>query len=587
MRLLSLSSSKPRFEIFYGDTPPYAILSHTWGEKEEEVTYQDLRNGTGGHKQGYKKIKECCDRATNEGLEYVWIDTCCIDKTNSVELQEAINSMFSWYKRSAICYVYLSDYDGRPRYSGYPRRSYSDGRALLDVELFKASKWFTRGWTLQELIASPKSVFYSQDWGDIGDKTDLGDLISSITRISPEVLAGQDLELSSVAQRMSWASTRKTTRPEDIAYCLLGIFGVNMPLIYGEGGQRAFLRLQKAIMEQSDDHSLFAWMQLQGPFGHGLLASSPALFTESTSLIRKNHEGSGASYSMTNRGLHIQLCLTSTLQGGDHVALLGCGDSKDSSTIGIYVAFLDDGRCVRTRLDQLARIQSLHHENYKLPALSSIYIPQVYLSEKPTKPEYHFRVMETPLNCETDRSLVTRASTFSLRAPSFFRKFRPIRLHKTTPGGFTLSTSTSPGRTTNNGTPEFTLLVGGMAGVLFIPSKAPIPSIPPSSKLQFVAVVFGINLDGSVYGDIVEIMEEDCKQTMKDMCGGTESGRRQTDEIEPREWFERHLLNSMVRSSGWKHKKDISELTFSMEIEPKIIDGKMVFQVSTSYARRA
>ena len=217
MRLLSLSSSKPRFETFYDDTPPYAILSHTWGEEEEEVTYQDLRNGTGGHKQGYEKIKECCDRAANEGLEYVWIDACCIDKTNSVELQEAINSMFRWYKRSAICYVYLSDYDGRPRYFGYPRRPCSNERTRLDVELFKASKWFTRGWTLQELIASPKTVFYSQDWGDIGDKTDLGDLISSITRISPEVLAGQDLELSSVAQRMSWASTRKTTRAEDIA----------------------------------------------------------------------------------------------------------------------------------------------------------------------------------------------------------------------------------------------------------------------------------------------------------------------------------------------------------------------------------
>ena len=111
--------------------------------------------------------------------------------------------MFNWYKRSTICYAYLFDY--------------SEGGRALDVDAFKASKWFTRGWTLQELIAPVKVLVYSRNWVSVGSKTELGDLISSITRVSTEVLAGQELEHSSVAQRMSWASMRTTTRAEDIA----------------------------------------------------------------------------------------------------------------------------------------------------------------------------------------------------------------------------------------------------------------------------------------------------------------------------------------------------------------------------------
>ncbi|KAH8743735.1 heterokaryon incompatibility protein-domain-containing protein, partial [Hyaloscypha finlandica] len=246
MRLLNATTQPLQFEIFHGDPPHYAILSHTWGSESEEVTFQDIRDNTGALKPGFYKIKACCDQALSDGLRYVWIDTCCIDKTNSVELQEAINSMFNWYKWSMICYAYLSDYVAL-------------GSERLDVVCFRASKWFERGWTLQELIAPSKVVFYGRDWNSIGSKKELGKVISSIARISTDVLASQNLELSSVAQKMSWASMRKTTRAEDIAYCLLGIFGAHMPLIYGEGGVEAFIRLQKGIMEQSDDHSLFAW----------------------------------------------------------------------------------------------------------------------------------------------------------------------------------------------------------------------------------------------------------------------------------------------------------------------------------------
>ncbi|KAH8794225.1 hypothetical protein F5882DRAFT_426825 [Hyaloscypha sp. PMI_1271] len=173
MRLLNATTWPLQFEVFYGNPPPYAILSHTWGSENEEVTFQDVRSRdrAGKSKLGYQKIKACCDRAVRDGLRYI----------NSVELQEAIHSMFNWYKRSTICYAYLFDYA-------------------------EASKWFTRGWTLQELIAPVKVLFYSRNWVSVGSKTELGDLILR-----------QDLEHSSVAQRMSWASMRTTTRAEDIA----------------------------------------------------------------------------------------------------------------------------------------------------------------------------------------------------------------------------------------------------------------------------------------------------------------------------------------------------------------------------------
>jgi hypothetical protein len=166
-------------------------------------------------------------------------------------------------------------------------------------------------------------------------------------------------------------------------------------MMYGEGGVEAFLRLQKAIMEQSDDHTLFAWKQHQGFPGHGLLATSPSLFTESSTLIRSHDTSSRTAYRMSNRGLEIQLRLTSTLQGGDLIALLGCRDQDEGNTlVGIYIAVMPDGRCIRTCLDKLARIGSLHDENYRLPALETIYVPQLYLPEKPPQQAYIFQFAE-------------------------------------------------------------------------------------------------------------------------------------------------------------------------------------------------
>ncbi|EPE32720.1 hypothetical protein GLAREA_07854 [Glarea lozoyensis ATCC 20868] len=257
--------------------PKYAILSHTWGS--DEVLFQDITGERSKfeNKAGFSKIKYSCQTAALDGYDYIWIDTCCIDKSSSAELSEAINSMYEWYRSSDVCYAYMSDV-----YTTSDRSEEQDNFASS----FSASRWFTRGWTLQELIA-PKTVhFYNSEWIFLGTKENLTDLISTTTNIDACALDGvQDMSGFSVARRMVWASRRRTTRLEDIAYCLLGIFGINMPLLYGEKGN-AFIRLQHEIMKITNDQSLFAWgltaadMGVSSPllFGEGPLATSPASF---------------------------------------------------------------------------------------------------------------------------------------------------------------------------------------------------------------------------------------------------------------------------------------------------------------------
>ncbi|KAI9784312.1 MAG: hypothetical protein M1839_002373 [Geoglossum umbratile] len=218
--------------------PEYAILSHTWGEDKEEVTYRDLIYGTGKNKVGYEKIRFCGEQARRDGLHYFWVDTCCIDKSNNNELAEAINSMFRWYRNAAKCYVYLPDVSS-------PVIDIGD---QLPWEMaFRASRWFTRGWTLQELIAPTSVEFFSKNRELLGDKRSLERHICEITRIPSKALRGGPLAEFSATERMSWAETRQTTREEDMAYSLLGIFDVHMPLIYGERRANAVGRLREAI----------------------------------------------------------------------------------------------------------------------------------------------------------------------------------------------------------------------------------------------------------------------------------------------------------------------------------------------------
>ncbi|KAJ6213447.1 heterokaryon incompatibility protein-domain-containing protein [Bipolaris maydis] len=220
--------------------PPYAILSHTW-EADTEVTFADMTGGAGKSKFGYRKIQFCGEQAKQDDLQYFWIDTCCIDKSNHVELQEAINSMFRWYQNAVKCYVYLPDVS-----TARPNASYEFSEFTWESS-FPESRWFTRGWTLQELLAPPSVEFFSQEGTRLGDKRSLERQIHEITGIATLALRGAPLEDFSIEERLSWAKSRRTTRKEDKAYSLLGIFGIYMPLIYGEGEDHAFRRLQEEI----------------------------------------------------------------------------------------------------------------------------------------------------------------------------------------------------------------------------------------------------------------------------------------------------------------------------------------------------
>ncbi|KIW74162.1 hypothetical protein Z517_12572 [Fonsecaea pedrosoi CBS 271.37] len=222
--------------------PRYAILSHTWSTNDEdEVTFADLNDGSGKNKDGYVKIHFCWTQAQKDNnIQHFWVDTCCIDKSNRPELDEAIVSMFRWYRDAEKCYVYLSDVSvgvgGRHRSS----------EATWESD-FRNSRWFTRGWTLQELLA-PKSVdFFSREGTWLGNRCTLERPIHEITGIPIMALRGVAVANFSVPERMRWTTKRNTTRPEDKAYCLLGIFGVFLSPIYGEGEQHAFLRLQDEI----------------------------------------------------------------------------------------------------------------------------------------------------------------------------------------------------------------------------------------------------------------------------------------------------------------------------------------------------
>lgn len=263
MRLLH--TTRLEFEEFYEDQIPlYAILSHRWGSVNEEVSYSDFMSGAKRRTTGYAKILSFCRIAKEDGLDFCWVDTCCIDKTSSAELSWAINSMFRWYQRARICFAYLQD-------------------VTADSEL-ESSDWFKRGWTLQELIAPSRLVFLDTDWLRLGTREQLRSEISRISRIDKDILEDQTaLKNYAVAQIMSWAAGRRTSRSEDQAYCLLGLFDVNMPLLYGEG-TGAFYRLQEAILAKGDDDSLFAWGSEAET--HGQLMGQPSMFAESADAFR-------------------------------------------------------------------------------------------------------------------------------------------------------------------------------------------------------------------------------------------------------------------------------------------------------------
>lgn len=247
MRLVNTKTKQ--LKNFSQHGPEFAILSHTWGE--EEVLFEDLVSGIARTRKGWSKIERCCERALADGFEYVWIDTCCIQKTNSAELSEAINSMMEWYERSSVCYVYLSDVSPQnPFWMGV-----LGAKSGYDP-YFKNSRWFRRGWTLQELLAPQFVLFLNKEWREIGTRSSLAAQIADATGIEVQYL--ESFKECNIATKMSWAANRRTTRVEDAAYSLLGLFGINMPPMYGEG-RRAFVRLQHELVKSLDDESIFAW----------------------------------------------------------------------------------------------------------------------------------------------------------------------------------------------------------------------------------------------------------------------------------------------------------------------------------------
>ncbi|KAF2117895.1 heterokaryon incompatibility protein-domain-containing protein [Lophiotrema nucula] len=289
MRLLNATTRSVHDFQSSDDIPDFAILSHTWGE--EECTLQMMDDPKVVRRKGYEKIKLSCSQALRDGLQWVWVDTCCIDKSSTAELSEAINSMFRWYRNAKVCYAYLSD--------------------IGDISELPISRWFTRVWTLQELIAPRNMRFYDSAWRCIGTKTELAAMLSQTSGIDHFVLTSGKYKHIQIATKMSWAAKRKTTRIEDQSYCLLGI------------SAKAFVRLQEEIMKTSDDQSLFAWGLTERPRTlqqflnewastditdmHGLFADSPSDFVLSDRIKVLENPHTVVPPIVSNNGVRIEL----------------------------------------------------------------------------------------------------------------------------------------------------------------------------------------------------------------------------------------------------------------------------------------
>lgn len=360
MRLINVSTLKLHNFFDEANIPEYAILSHTWGASE--VTFKELRKWDKftekeradiKEKEGYHKIMRCCAQAKMDGLEWCWVDTCCIDKKSSAELSEAINSMFKWYRNAAVCYAYLDDIEISETMKSErvefvedeARMAWTVGLALVGTEELAKARWFTRGWTLQELIAPENVVFYAKEWTFVGNKKGLKDGISQITGVDEATLLGGSLEASCVAVRMNWAGDRVTTRVEDMAYCLLGIFDVNMPLLYGEG-EKAFVRLQEEIMKNSEDQSLLAWNPVDvltinntrdiPPMspgeGRSVFATHPREFLQCSNLYTSIflHR----PYTLSNKGVRLKTFVL-PLKSELCLVVISCYDSQSHSLLAI------------------------------------------------------------------------------------------------------------------------------------------------------------------------------------------------------------------------------------------------------------
>ncbi|KAL4070146.1 heterokaryon incompatibility protein-domain-containing protein [Scleroderma yunnanense] len=339
---------------FHDEVIDYAILSHRW--TRQEVNYDEVvelakmdkveRNQI-RTRAGYQKIVDSCEQAMRDGHEWLWVDTCCIDKRSSAELSESINSMYRWYENSKVCYAYLHDVAGASFPTQGDNSTYPNSNGWPE--------WFSRGWTLQEMIAPSNVQFFNKHWKPIGDKKRLAYLLSAITQV-PELILTEGLSSNRpcTAQILSWAANRTTTRIEDSAYSLLGLLDVNMPMLYGEG-KKAFHRLQLEIIRMSDDQSIFAW---RGSNRTGsILADDPSFFRGCDEMEIMDHsefvrslgkyipanepidEEHFGTFPITNRGIHIWMLLRPFDESNSvFEAWLPCRFHRSDSPIRITLA---------------------------------------------------------------------------------------------------------------------------------------------------------------------------------------------------------------------------------------------------------
>ena len=336
MRLLNTQTLE--FEEFFEfNVPTYLILSHRWEGKETSFQVFEASKHNTFHpayaSTGITKIRTFCNLAEKAGFQWAWIDTCCIDKTSSAELTEAINSMWSWYASATACYVYLSDVVSEKDHSM--------------KEQLCGSRWFTRGWTLQELLAPRKQHFFDSSWKLLGQRDDdtMSEALSTITGISTRYFGNiKAIRSATIAERMHWVSTRETSRIEDLAYCMLGIFGINIPLIYGEG-LNAFLRLQTEIIKISDDETIFAWTDSSRQQS-GLLANHPKCFAQRPDLhisdIQPKLWIHRLPFSMTNKGIELEVWVSKYHKNQPEMLLpINCA-VKDRGWIVIKLGRIDE-----------------------------------------------------------------------------------------------------------------------------------------------------------------------------------------------------------------------------------------------------
>ncbi|RDX41402.1 HET-domain-containing protein [Lentinus brumalis] len=358
MRLVNTKTYVMQNFLEDDELPPYAILSHVWVKGDVEVTFADMQDlKVAQRRKQWPKVEHFCTLARENGLEWAWDDTFCIDKSDSAELSRALNSMYAWYGGARVCYAYLRDVEDP-----------GEEDPALEDSSFRGSSWFRRGWTLQELIAPKVVLFYSKSWRPLGSKLSLAVAIGEITNIDATVLMQTRLvDDVSIARRMSWAAARETTVVEDRAYSLMGIFGVNMPTIYGEGS-RAFIRLQLEIIRTSTDQSIFAWGK---PYGiqefvdnasaftdlpswatefRCLLASSPDRFKGSANIVPFPVEDFSTythpncfcdipEYTPTNYGIqiHLPLYMLTDTPFATGLALLACKDATTGEIVSLFV----------------------------------------------------------------------------------------------------------------------------------------------------------------------------------------------------------------------------------------------------------